>query len=254
MNIGIIGAGAIAQFLLQQQSTLYSVKALLVTNKEKYSALAEQYGVTLHTELSTFLREPIELVVEAATIEAVERTLPTVLRQKPAIVISVGAFANETFYDEVLQISTETRHKIYCPAGAIGGLDLLQNAHALGTVEHVSLKTVKPAQSLTDEVLHEAAVIFEGTAREAIARYPKNMNVSIMLALGALSFDNTFVQLIADPHATTNAHTIHIRGTFGEATMTVNNEPLPTNPKTSYLAAMSIIGTLQRIISPIQLA
>lgn len=252
MNIGLIGAGAIAQFLAEQfeHDRAFTITDALVTNKEKYAAFAARYGITLHTELEALLARPIDVVVEAATIEAVWAHVPTIVEKKPVVLISVGAFANEAFYADVL---ARTKQPIYLPAGAIGGLDVLQNAHALGTVQHVALTTTKPAASLTNNVITEPTVIFEGNAREAIARYPKNMNVSIMLALSVQSFEDTRVTLIADPHATQNIHAITIEGDFGEATLTIKNNPLPTNPKTSYLAAMSIIGTLKRLQSAIHI-
>ena len=51
---------------------------------------------------------------------------------------------------------------------------------------------------------------------------------------------------MADPHIEKNIHQVDIVGDFGEATFTITNNPLPDNPKTSYLAAMSILGTLER--------
>ena len=73
------------------------------------------------------------------------------------------------------------------------------------------------------------------------------MNVSIVLALASIGFDETKVTLVADPKIDKNIHQIQVTGDFGEATFTIINNPLPANPKTSYLAAMSILGTLKRI-------
>lgn len=249
MNIGVIGAGAIAQFVAQQlqHDDTYTMTDVLVRNVDKHRDFAEAYNVTLHTDVTTFLNSSIDIVVEAATIEAVRQFLPSIVEKKPVVVISVGAFADVTFYERMTELLEQHGQRLYLPSGAIGGLDLLQNAAALQGIERVSLTTTKPAASLTSEPLHERRIIFQGTAREAVAQFPKNMNVSIMLALSAMSFRAIDVMLIADPHATQNTHDIHMTGTFGEASLTIKNNPLPTNPKTSYLAAMSIIGTLRRM-------
>lgn len=251
MNIGLIGAGAIAHFLLHQlddnkQGSL-QIKSVYVRNKEKYEALEQQFGIILYTDLEAFLASNIDIVVEAATIEAVRAFVPTILKQKPVVLISIGALADEQLLQYLYEIAIEYNQKLYLPSGAIGGLDLLQNAHALGTITSVSLITRKPAQSLIDEKIEIAQTIFEGTARDAIRKFPKNMNVSIVLALASIGFDATTVKLVADPQIDQNIHQVDISGDFGEAMLTIKNNPLQQNPKTSYLAAMSILGTLKRM-------
>ncbi|MEK5186498.1 aspartate dehydrogenase [Solibacillus sp. FSL W7-1324] len=251
MKIGIIGAGAIAHFLLEEineklQENL-RITSIFVRDREKHQLLKSTYGIKLYTEIAAFLDSDIDIVVEAANIEAVHTLLPSAIRKKDVVVISIGALVDEALLVELNNLANEYNRRLYLPSGAVGGLDLLQNAHALGTVTSVELTTRKPASSLVDETLEEAKVIFEGNAAEAISRYPKNMNVSIVLALASIGFEKTRVTLVADPKIDKNIHHIEVTGDFGEATFTIKNNPLPANPKTSYLAAMSILGTLKRI-------
>lgn len=250
MKIGIIGAGAIAQFLLEQlnkeQSQFATVKALFVRDIEKYTFLSEQYGVELYTEFSEFLAADFDVVVEAAELEAVKTFIPIAVQQKPVVLISIGALVDEQLLADLQRLAASNGQAIYLPSGAIGGLDLLQNANALSGVTEVVLTTRKPASSLTNERITESCIIFEGNAKAAIEKFPKNMNVSIVLALAGLGFEETKVKLVADPFITQNIHEIEIHGAFGEATIRVKNNPLPVNPKTSYLAAMSILETLKR--------
>ncbi|MEH7384678.1 aspartate dehydrogenase [Bacillus sp. JJ1521] len=251
MNIGLIGAGAIANFLLekinQNQLENLRIKSILVRNKEKYRLLESEYGVKLFTDLEAFLDSEIDIVVEAANIEAVKTLLPSIMKKKDVVLISVGALADEALLTEIDKLVNEYKYAVHLPSGAIGGLDLLQNAHALGKVTSVSLTTRKPARSLIEENIDEARVVFEGKAIDAIRKFPKNMNVSIVLSLAGIGIEKTRVSLVADPHIDKNVHHVAIRGDFGEATLTVTNNPLPENDKTSYLAAMSILGTLKRI-------
>ena len=251
MKIGLIGAGAIARFLLNEmndkQLNTFRIESVFVRDKEKYRMLEIEYGVQLFTDINAFLDSDIDIVVEAADIEAVKSLVPTVVQQKEVVLISVGALADTEFLTDIVQIAQQQGHQIHLPSGAIGGLDLLQNAHALGTVTHVSLTTRKPASSLIQEQIKEPKVVFEGLATDAISKYPKNMNVSIVLALAGIGFNKTKVTLVADPHIDKNIHEIEIIGDFGEAIFTIKNNPLPANPKTSYLAAMSILGTLKRL-------
>lgn len=251
MNIGLIGAGAIAHFLLEeinqkQQDNLH-ITSIFVRDKEKYQRLEEDFGIKLFTDLDAFLDLEIDIVVEAADINAVKALVPSIIKRKNVVVISVGALADEGLLAEINDLTDKYKNEVYLPSGAIGGLDLIQNAHALGTVTSVSLTTRKPARSLIDKDINEPKVVFEGSAVDAIGQFPKNMNVSIILSLAGIGMDKTNVRLIADPHIENNIHHMEVAGDFGEAVFTIQNNPLPENPKTSYLAAMSILGTLKRI-------
>lgn len=255
MNIGIIGAGAIAQFLLKEINEYKNLKinSIFVRDKEKYLSLESEFDVKLFTDLDAFLNSEIDIVVEAANIDAVKMLVPTILKKKELILISVGALVDEGLLSEIGHLVKKYKNEVYLPSGAIGGLDLLQNAHALGTVTSVSLTTRKPASSLIEEEIKKEKVIFEGKAVDAIKQFPKNMNVSIILSLAGIGIEKTTIRLVADPHIEKNVHIVEITGDFGEATFTITNNPLPENPKTSYLAAMSILGTLKRINGTIKI-
>lgn len=244
MRIGVIGGGAIATFLLDEiekhPEEDVCIRSVFVRNREKYIHL-EAYGVTLYTDLTEFLKSPIDLVVEAATVELVPIVIPTVLTEKDVILISIGALVDETFLQQLEKIATTNGTSLYLPAGAIGGLDLLQNAEVLGGVEDVTLTTKKPAHTLTSEKLTKEKVIFSGSARGAIAEFPQNVNVAIVLSLAGIGMDQTKVRIVADPATEKNTHSIEINGIFGSAVLTVENEPLQANPRTSYLAAMSVL-------------
>jgi aspartate dehydrogenase len=87
--------------------------------------------------------------------------------------------------------------------------------------------------------------MFEGTASDAIELFPKNINVSIILSLAGLGTEHTHVKIISDPEVEKNNHIIEATGSFGKLSLQVENNPMPNNPKTSYLAALSILSTLK---------
>src|SRR5690625_5102882 len=129
MKIGLIGAGAIANFLLKemnQNSTSNSqIVSILVRDREKYVALESEFNINLYTALDEFLTSNIDIVVEAANIEAVKTTLPKVIQEKDTVIISIGALVDEEFLQQVTELAQTNRHSIYLPSGAIGGLDLI---------------------------------------------------------------------------------------------------------------------------------
>ena len=82
---------------------------------------------------------------------------------------------------------------------------------------------------------------------------PENINVAASLSLAGVGFDKTKVEIVADPVATRNSHKILAHGKFGRLRAEVENMPNPNNPKSSYMASLSAVATLKKIINPIQI-
>jgi aspartate dehydrogenase len=61
------------------------------------------------------------------------------------------------------------------------------------------------------------------------------------------------VKVVADPDIQINQHEILVEGDFGRISIRVENIPSPSNPKTSYLAALSAIATLRSIVEPVKI-
>ena len=254
MKIGLIGAGAIGQYLLKyingKHHEKMEITSVLVRDFDKYAHLQKEYRMNLYTDIDEFIDSEIDIIVEAANGSVAVDLLPKIIKRKEVMLISVGALANQEALKLVGQSDNRTLH---LPSGAIGGLDLIQNAKWLGNLDSVSLTTRKPALSLIDELPDKEMIVFEGPASEAIDKYPKNMNVSIVLSLAGLGMGHTKVTLIADPNVDKNIHTIHATGNFGEMELTVKNVPLLENPKTSSLAALSVFSTLERLAEKVKI-
>jgi len=250
MRIGMLGCGNIGTFLLQSlnnKKTDEKIVAIHSRNVEKTAEIAKQYGASSYETLESFLETDLDLVVEVATIEVVRQaTLPVLQKGIPLIISSIGAFSNIGFLNEVKQISSQYNVHVYIPSGAVGGLDVLQSANVLNGLQSVQLTTRKPAHSLKGaEHITTEKVIFEGIAKDAIDRYPRNMNVAIAISLAGIGAEKTAVQLIADPTIEKNIHTISAEGDFGDFSIEVSNEAMPQNPKTSYLAALSVLSSVK---------
>ncbi|MGI2329110.1 aspartate dehydrogenase [Planococcus sp. YIM B11945] len=249
MNIGIIGTGNIASYLLEQinhnQLTNGKITAVFGRNREVGKGLSDRFGIDFHTDFQEFLKAPVDIVVEAATVEAAGLYVKDVVASKKDLVVSsIGVFKEIDFLNEVKTLAESAGTRVYLPSGAIGGLDVLQSAKAAGGLKHVQIITRKSPASLGIEA-DEEKVIFEGSAFDAIGKFPKNINVALVLALAGIGVEKTKVRIIVDPAVERNTHTIEAEGDFGRMQLQVENNPMPSNPKTSLLAAMSILAVLQ---------
>lgn len=258
MKIGIIGTGNIATFLLEQlqgdSASTSEVTALLGRNIEVGKRLASRYDVKFHTDITAFLKNPLDMVVEAATIEAAALYMKDVLASKKSMMVSsVGVFQDIQLLHDMTALATLHGVQIVLPSGAIGGLDLLKSANAVNGLKNVQITTRKSPASLGLPDEQEEELLFEGSAMQAIQKFPRNMNVALLLALAGIGAEQTKVRVIADPATKRNTHTIEADGDFGEMTLQITNNPMPRNPKTSYLAALSILEALRNDASGLRI-
>ena len=172
------------------------------------------------------------------------------------ISISTGALAQPELAEQLEQCAKAGNSTIRFLSGAVGGIDALTSASA-GEIKSVVYTGRKPpagwlgspAQDLCDlEKLGKPFEHFAGTARDAAKLYPKNANVAATIALASIGLDNVQVRLIADPSVEKNIHELEAEGSFGTLKVIMEGNPLPGNPKSSALAAMSIVGELKQRI------
>ena len=261
MKVGLIGAGFIGTTLAKVMEKMKEIEVIyLIDNSPAQArALADALSkVTAVENLETVLPK-VDLVIEAASQEAVKKYAVKVLNAgKDLMVLSVGAFGDENLWKRVQNSAKKHNSRVYIPSGAVCGIDGLKSA-GIAQIQCVIIETTKPPKALQGAPyiskhkidltkITKPTVIFEGTAREAVSHFPKNINVAAVVSLAGIGFDKTRVKLVADPNATRNTHNIHVKGRFGEFNCRIDNMPSMTNPKTSYLAALSAIATLKKIV------
>ena len=262
MKIGVIGCGAIGRTISVAMDRTEAINAIYLFDRseEQARALSTRLDKAVHMTDIDKLISKSELVVEAASQEAVQEFGPKVLwAGRDLMLMSVGALADDKLADHLRHLAREKKCKIYIPTGAIVGVDGVRCA-AEGRIDEVSLETRKPPRALVgNEVVEqmgidlddikEEIVLFEGSARQAVTDFPQNINVAAALSLAGLGFDETRVTIIVDPNITTNQHTVTLKGSFGEMRSWVSNYPCPDNRKTSYLAALAAISMVRKISS-----
>ena len=99
--------------------------------------------------------------------------------------------------------------------------------------------------------LNDAKLVFSGTAREAAAGFPANVNVAAALSLAGIGPDRTRAEIWADPAVTRNVHTILVKSDSSDLTMTIENIPSEDNPRTGKITALSVLAALRRLTAPL---
>ncbi|MDW3225302.1 MAG: aspartate dehydrogenase [Paracoccaceae bacterium] len=267
MHLALIGYGNIAQSLVawlaqrpvEKLSILVRPEAVAFTQDDAALKAASDL-VRVTDDIEDILQDAPDLFVECAGHQAVVDFAPRVLGAGYDIVlVSIGVMADPAISRGLRQSAAEGRAQLILPSGAIGGIDLL-SALALAGPVNVTYRGTKPpaawagtpAETACDLLnLREAHAFFEGNARDAAMSYPKNANVAATLALAGAGFDETRVELVADPAATGNQHRYTVESPAGRFSMTIENAASSGNAKTSLATVYSVIREINRKRDPV---
>jgi len=263
MNIALIGCGAIGTALLElvQDEPGVHIAAIVVPPSSTETARAVAARLAARAQVVQAVPHTgIDLLVEVAGHSALaQHVLPALERGVAAIVASVGAVCAPGLLDKLEAAARTGRTQVQLIAGAIGAIDALAAARlgGLDSVRYTGRKPPRawlgtPAENGRDLTrLATETVIFEGNAREAARLYPKNANVAATVSLAGLGLDDTIVRLIADPGVAENIHQLEASGAFGQFELSLRNQPLAANPKTSALTVYSAVRALRARVAPV---
>lgn len=253
MKLGIIGCGAIGTDVSLAADKMDEIEKIFLFDIDKNAEkiLVKKIKKGEIKPLKEFLLE-VDVVFEAASQKAVTDYAVEILDAgKNLVLMSVGALLDNNFKKELEKIALKNKCKIYLPSGAVCGIDGVLSA-TVDDIDEVTLVTTKPPISLGKKINHRE-IVFKGSARDAVKKFPANINVAASLSLAGVGFDKTRVEIVADPVASRISHKILAHGKFGRLRAEVENMPNPNNPKSSYMASLSAIATLKRIVNPIQI-
>jgi aspartate dehydrogenase len=246
MKIGLIGVGTIGGFLVEKIKAEPSLELSFVldTDPEKVKGFSSDIVINSIDEMPS-----VDLVVETASQQAVDQYAEAVLTKVDFLILSVGALSEQALEEKIIGRCKEHGTKFFIPSGAIAGIDMLKAMQSeVKSVELVSRKN--PKGFGRDDL--EPVVLFEGYAREACKKFPKNINISATASLNGIGFDKTKVKMISDPECSGNRHSLHVIHSFGEMQIDVKASP-SKNPKTSSTAAYSAFDLIKKIQSGINL-
>lgn len=244
MKVGIIGCGAIANIIttsIVPEDNGIEIAYFFDKDVERAENLASFADGVAVLNFEDML-DKVDLVLECASPASVKEFAPIILEKGiDMIIMSIGAFMDIDFYNNVLKIAKENAAKIHLPSGAVVGLDGIKAVAKFGLKE-VNLVTRKSPKSLGKDIDTEE-VLFEGKASEAVKKFPLNINVAATISMACNR--DIDVKIIVDPKVDRNVHEITAKGDFGEFKTTTMNYPCAANPKTSMLAALSAIRLLK---------
>lgn len=261
-NIAIIGSGAIAEAVTGYLAKSNCVQiGVAIIEPGMDSRARDIFGKDIAiTHNMNDTSGCVDLAVDCAGHPGLRQHGEAILSQGIDLVtVSSGALADSELYDRLAVAAHCGGTQLRVVSGAIGALDAL-SAGSVGSLNQVTYRGRKPprgwrgsaAEAKLDlNALGEATVHFSGSARSAALEYPKNANVAASVALAGLGFDDTKVELIADPNIDRNVHEIVVDGEFGRFEFRIEGRSLPDNPRSSAITAMSVVREILNPVSPI---
>jgi aspartate dehydrogenase len=163
---------------------------------------------------------------------------------------------------EAEQLARRGGGRLRIANGALPGLDSLRCARE-GNIRSVRLTSRLRPDSLAHEdyVLRlgldfvgrphsEAVRVFQGSARQAAAAFPRHFNVAVALGIAGIGFDRTEIEVWADPEVAGAVHQVEVDAEDIGLTMISRNRP-SANPRTSRIVAPSIVAGLRAMVAPL---
>jgi aspartate dehydrogenase len=262
MRVAFLGGGVIARLALEHiaRGALGDIVPAAIVgrgDRSRGKPLAAQFGVPYVVGLSALLATKPDVVVEAASHEAVrEYAAPLLEAGISVIVLSGGALHDDALRTDLERLAAQNNALLYVPSGGIGGLDALKAVVAAGCDE-VEIAVTKPPAAwkgisfvedlgVNLDALPGPTILFEGTAREGVPHFPQNVNIAAVLSMAGIGFDRTKLRVIADPGLTLNTHYINVKGRTGAISVKFESIPFPENPKTAMLACFSALAALRQ--------
>lgn len=195
-----------------------------------------------------------DYIVEAASPAAMrELALPALEAGISIVTLSIGAFADDAFYAAVSESALKSGARVYIASGATGGFDVLRTTALMGQAysgtearffNEKGPNALRGTAVYEDSLQQESKVVFQGTAREAIAMFPTKVNVTVAASRASVGPQNLHVTMQSTPGFVGDTQKVEIRNEQVRAVVDVYSE-------TAEIAGWSAVAVLRNIVSPI---
>jgi aspartate dehydrogenase len=263
MKVGIAGLGAIgravARKLVGGHIPNLVLAGVTVRDRDKADAFLEEIGCRAPILSIGELAAAADIVIECAPAAVfAEIAQPVLAAGKKLMALSAGMLLR---HPELIALAKENGGQIIVPTGALIGFDAV-SAAAEGDIRSVTMITRKPMKGLLGAPylvkngidisgLTAPLRVFSGSAREAAAGFPENVNVAAALSLAGIGPDRTTIEIWADPGVTRNMHRVMVEADSARFEMSIENVP-SENPKTGRITALSAIAALRKMTAPLR--
>ena len=261
IRVAIAGLGAIGRMLARKLNAGMSglkLACVAAGDRAKAQAFLDSEGIACPIVPLSEFPAHADIAVECAPAAIVEDVCRPMLEAgKSVIVLSCGALLPRP---QILELAKAKGGRIIVPTGALLGLDAVVAA-AEGEITSVRMTTRKPpaglkgapyleANGISVDGLTEPKRVFSGSAREAAAGFPANVNVAAALSLAGIGPDRTQIEIWADPTVTRNCHSIEVEADSARFSLAIENVP-SENPKTGRIVALSVLAALRKLGAPL---
>ena len=159
-------------------------------------------------------------------------------------------------YEQVKQAAREGGAKVHLASGAIGGFDVLQTVSLMAQAQHLpetaGIETHTGARGFrntpvwADHLLTdtEKTTVFTGNAKEAIATFPRRVNVAVATSLATTGPEITDVTMHSVPNWVGDDHRITAEIDGVKAVVDIYSS-------TSAIAGWSVVALLRNLASPV---
>ena len=253
-TLAIIGCGKLAAIVVEALNanllTEYQLIATYSKTRAKAQHLADKGACKACDTLDELLAMKPDYIVETASPDSLKEFAIAALTNGSSIVtLSIGAFADSAFYENVTLTAKQYNSRVHIASGAIGGLDVLRTTTLMGGCT-ATFHTEKGPNSLKNTAVYNESLqtqkrkVFEGNAIEAIALFPTKVNVSVAASIASVGPEGMKVSMTSTPGFVGDDHRIEIKNEQVHAVIDVYSS-------TAEIAGWSVVNTLRNIVSPI---
>ena len=258
LRLGIAGTGYLSQIVVDAWKNglleEYELAGVFGRNEESTGKMAADAGCKACKDVDELLELKPDYIAEAASVACVKDMAVKVLSAGcNLVVLSIGAFADSEFLEQVKQTAREHGTKVHIASGAVGGFDVLRTVSLMGQAT-AGIETRKGPASLRNTPLFEEHLmtdtdstnVFNGNAKEAIALLPTKVNVAVATSLATTGPEHTSVSIHSVPGMVGDDHKITAEIEGVKAVVDIYSS-------TSAIAGWSVVALLRNLVSPIVL-
>jgi len=257
MKVGLVGCGRLGYSLanfLRQKNFRDRIQLVFLVSR-KYNERAQKIVKDHHCCWTNNIRDAlkgVDLILETASAQFIRDWAVFILSSGiDLMALSTGPFVDQAFWERVCHTAYKSKSRIYIPSGAIGGMDILKAARLtridkLLLVSRQSSKNfdIVENRELQSSFKNGPTLLFEGSAQEAVKRYPKHINIAATVLIATKAWNKLTVKLISDPSIKCAQHKLFMEGEIGKLSLKFTHRPVSESIRIGNMSWQSAVSFL----------